>query len=616
MVRSGEPARTGSGTTPWWLIGLLIVIGLFVVFHVAAATASMFAGGQSPSLSESMAAVFDHPSNPVTGLPETAGATGWVYLFVVLYLLLIAAVVWLFRWVFTGNRNTSKKGDQQARSHRATYQDVRSTMGRDAAVAKAREPLKSIMISPKATKEEKKRQEATIDQIPDELLVTELGLANGKMLYGQSEDVSSTYAPARTGKSVRLVAPKVIDAPAACMTTSTRLDILDITAAARQKRGAVKVFDLTEESGWPDLVRWNPVAGAEDIDVARRRGKAWAGAQPMKNVKGGDWFNSRAGNILGRLLFTAAVSNKTMYDVLRWANDLSDTEPLELLNAHQRHPGAAQAQSYLRALSKAGADEGNFAVQSALTELLEPLSSPTVMDQMTCSAREAFDMEAFVQSRDTLYLIADVSSTGGTGPLVSMFASEVLETAQRVAKTSPAGRFWPPFSAVLDEAANLAAFPTMDQLVSQAGGSGIKLDLIFQDPAQAIDRWGESAARGIAKSSKIKYFFGGLGINNETEELSKLIGTFEKQVSSRTRQSRGGSSVNSSTRQEAIMTAEQIHKLETGHAMLQYGNQTPIEVQLTPYWKRSDGRELQAQRLETAARCGRPVDVEAIDWSR
>ncbi|MCP3425172.1 TraM recognition domain-containing protein [Rothia sp. AR01] len=525
----------------------------------------------------------------------------------------LAVVSYLVGVKTSGGRGSS---DKQALPHRATYKDVKDTLSYDAALKSAREPLKNIMIDPSKPKEERKRLEKVVDEIPPQMLVTELGIAQGKKLYGQSEESKLIYAIPRSGKTAYLAAGWVIDAPGAVITTSTKADILDITAAPREQKGGLAwAFDLMGISGWHRKAMWNPVVGSEDIEVALRRGKAWGSAQPMKGVKGGDWFNSRAGNILGRMLFTAAISDKSMEDVKQWGNNLMDPEPVELLRQHQTVPGARDALSYLQGMQSGDNGEGNFAVQSALSELLEPLALPRVMEQLTCRAEDAFDIAAFLSSHDTLILLADPSENNGAGPITSMFASEVLDEAKRQAISRPGGRFWPPFRAVLDEAANLAAFPKMGSLVTDSGGRGIELSVFVQEASQLKDRWGDAQAKEIANAANVKYYFPGMGVTDETRELSDLMDTYDRKTRSTTSQANGGRSVQVGTQKEQVMTPKQINEIAKGTAILRYANLTPLQVKLTGYWQREDGKEIQRMRSETARNCGRPADLEAIDWS-
>lgn len=619
-MASNTARRSSSTGIPPFMALFILLAGALLLFHLAVLANAGVTGGVAPTLSETTSALISSPTNPVAGFPAGAQVGNMAYVFFALLIGLLVGVLFLLGRLFSSNAKRGKgrtRREQTATAHRTSYAQVKDTLSKKAALESAKVPLRSLLIPPKATKEEKKELAAKIDNLPESMLIVPLGktVVEKKELFGQSEDTTVVIAPPRSGKSARLASGRILDAPAAFMATSTRPDLFDITAGSIEEAGDRKtwVFDVFNMSGWDRVARWNPIAGAEDIEVALRRGKAWAGAQPMKGVKGGDWFNTRAGNILGRLFFLAAVAGKDMEDVLEWAHDLESDSITDIIRSYENVPGVRAVGAYMKNLVSRGGDDGNFAVKQALSELLEPLSIPRVMEQMNAPAGEAFDFEAFVNSRDGLYLLADPASHKGVGPLVSMFAAEVIETARRESVKKPGGRFWPPFTAVLDEAPNLAAFPEMGSLVTTTGGNGISVMIFAQDPEQIVDRWGQAQAKEIMNSANAKYYFPGLGINQYTEELAKLVGEYDLERSSRTRSERGASSTSYSMDEKQVMTAKDINELPAGTALLRYRNLAPIHVSMNAYWEREDGAHIQALRYETAVSCGRDPKLNELN---
>lgn len=619
MASSGARRSSSKGIPPFMAI-FIIVAGVLVLFHLAVLANAGVTGGVAPSLSDTTQAVISSWKNPVAGYAPSAQVGKLAYVFFALLIGLLVGVLVLLGRLFSSDAKRGKgrtRREQTATAHRTSYAQVKDTLSKKAALESAKVPLRSLLIPPKATKEEKKELAAKIDNLPESMLIVPLGktVVEKKELFGQSEDTTVVIAPPRSGKSARLASGRILDAPAAFMATSTRPDLFDITAGSIEEAGDRKVwvFDVFGMSGWGRVARWNPIAGAEDIEVALRRGKAWAGAQPMKGVKGGDWFNTRAGNILGRLFFIAAISGRDMEKVVEWAHNLETQDIADILEEYAHVPGVPAVTSYMSNLISRGGDDGNFAVKQALSELLEPLAIPRVMEQMNAPAHEAFDFEAFVNSRDGLYLLADPAAHAGVGPLVSMFAAEVIETARRESVKKPGGRFWPPFTAVLDEAPNLAAFPNMGPLVTTTGGNGISVMIFAQDPEQIVDRWGASQAKEIINAANVKYYFAGLGINQYTEELAKLVGEYDLERSSRTRSERGGSSTSYSLDEKQVMTAKDINELPSGTALLRYRNLAPVHVALDAYWEREDGARIQALRYETAQKCGRDPRLNELN---
>lgn len=596
--------RSSSSSTPAFLVIPLALACLVLIFHVSATVTSGFSDGVRPELSNTMEAVISSWKNPVAGYPDSAKMNGWAYFWFSLFLILITALIISPRKLLTPK---TKKGisSQQSINHRASYSDVKDILSRQAALGQARGSLEKTMLRSGMTKDDKKNIRNFIKELPDEYLITFLGTRDKKPLFGQSEDSTLVVAPPRMGKTMFLAVGRVLDAPGAVLATSTRADLLQVVAGPRQKKGKVYAFDVDGISGWPEQVRWNPIVGSENIEVAKRRGDAWAGAQPIgHDAKNEGFFNSKAGHVLSRLLFTAAIGGKTMHDVVEWSNNLTSDKPRQILQDNIDAPGAEMALGYLESLSTSRAGETVDSVQLTLSNLLEPLALPRVMDMLSCSPADAFNITDFLDSKDTVVLMADEEAGNGTSPIVSMFATEIIVEARRLSQTKPGARFWPPFRPVLDEAANLAAFPQMAKYMADSGGRGIEMSMFAQTFSQLRSRWGNEDAETIQSAATIKYYLPGLGTGPEVKDLSDLIGPYDKRNMTRTRQSRGGVSSSESFHERPIMSVKDINEIPTGTAILRYRNRTPVHINLTPWWERSDAREIDAEQMDTAQKRG------------
>lgn len=605
-----QRTRQSNQGVPLPIVLFLLLGAALGVLHLAALLVSSVAGGTVPTFAETLSAVISSWKNPAHGFAPSAHMSWWLYpVFVLLAAALVAMCVMAGR-VFTP-RVRRGVSTAQAVQHRATYDDVRDVLSREAALRQARSGLEQTMLRSRMEKPEQQRIREFIKALPEDYLVTFLGLKNKKQLFGQSEDSTLVIAPPRAGKTMFLAVGRVIDAPGAVLATSTRADLLQITAGPRSKKGKVWAFDVDGISGWPHQVKWNPVVGCENIEVAKRRGDAWAGAQPMgHDAKNEGFFNSKAGHVLSRLLFAAAIGGKTMADVVEWSNNLASDKPRQILRDHLEAPGAEMALSYLESLSTSRAGETVDSVQLTLSNLLEPLALPRVMDMLSCPAEEAFDIPAFLDSTDTVVLMADEEAGNGTSPIVSMFATEVIVEARKLSQTKPGARYWPPFRMVLDEAANLAAFPQMAKYMADSGGRGIEVSMFAQTFSQLRSRWGTEDAETIQSAATIKYYLPGLGTGPEVKALSELIGPYEKRNTTRTRQSRGGISSSESFQERPIMSPKEINEIPTGTAILRYRNRTPVHIDLLPWWERQDAQAIDNALMDTAR--ARGIDPTSI----
>lgn len=513
-----------------------------------------------------------------TGMPWTDPAAVWTkikagqfvwpsastWIAVVLGILLFLGTAYLS--VLSGSKRTRDDGLPR-------YKDLEKRMGRKGALAKARQSL-----------------ELPANATEDEMIVA-LCKLDGQTLYVQHEDSMWVFAPQRSGKTLFLAVGTILDAPGAVVVTSTKNDVLMLTAVARQRKGDVTVFDLQDISGWPETVRWNVIDGCEDPDEALARAKAWAGAQPMGDVKNGDFFNSKAAAILGRYLHAAALGGKTIEDVVRWTNDFADEEPINILMDNHA-PAAFSAR--LRALTTSRAGETVDSVQETLAGLMEPLSSPKAMRILSPAPGEGFEMRKFLAKPNTIYLLTD-GERSPVAPLVAMFTDFMFRKAQRISQGMPGGRLWPVLTMVLDEAPNVAALPDMAGALSDSGGRGIRVIGLSQSFAQNRARWGAEAATAIRGTSSIRLFLPGLEELDELDKIARAAGTVKKERVS-TSQGRSGSSRTTSEEERQVVRGHDIQQLPVGEAFMHYSNLPPARVKLTPWWERPDADQIKKDK--------------------
>ncbi len=99
---------------------------------------------------------------------------------------------------------------------------------------------------------------------------------------------------------------------------------------------------------------------------------------------------------------------------------------------------------------------------------------------------------------------------------------------------------------VLDEAANIAPLPDLDQLASTAAGQGLQLVTVLQDLAQAHQRWG-GRADTIVNNHRAKLFGPGISCARTLEYLARILGDTELRQRSETSAERGHRSVTRSS---------------------------------------------------------------------
>jgi len=102
----------------------------------------------------------------------------------------------------------------------------------------------------------------------------------------------------------------------------------------------------------------------------------------------------------------------------------------------------------------------------------------------------------------------------------------VIDTARTLAAAQPGGRLDPPLL-LLDEAANIAPIPSLPNLMSDGGGTGITTVTVLQSLAQARARWGDAGADAMWDASTTKVILGGLAHADDLQRISRLAGDID-----------------------------------------------------------------------------------------
>src|SRR3954465_8313158 len=151
-----------------------------------------------------------------------------------------------------------------------------------------------------------------------------------RRLYASLEEVVLIVAPPRSGKTAWM-GNVVIDAPGACVATSTRTDLYEHTARLRAGKGPVWVFNPEALGGVASTLRWSPLAGwGEPQEAMLRAGYLLAGA-PGSGTEDRHFWEGNAYKLLRCYLFAAAVARLRMADVARWVSNPRDRSALDIL---------------------------------------------------------------------------------------------------------------------------------------------------------------------------------------------------------------------------------------------------------------------------------------------
>jgi type IV secretory pathway TraG/TraD family ATPase VirD4 len=429
---------------------------------------------------------------------------------------------------------------------------------------------------------------------------------SGRRLYRSYEDNAILAGPTRMGKTACL-AGQVIDADGPVVVTSTRTDLLWVTAAARGRRGPVLVWEPEGKAGWPDPMRWSPVTGCADPGRAQLRAAAMvAGARVGQDVTDGGTWQEIATEILSYYLHAAALGGRSMRDILSWAANPADETPQAIL----RDSRVGTSFWYGRLAAHAAADPRLVSnMWFGVSLALKCVTHPQVLRACCPPPSQSFDPAAFIRSGGGLYLLGSRARQAPVAPLVTALVEELVETARELGNASEHDRLAPPLHLFLDEVTNIAPLPSLPSLLSDGAGAGIPVTAAVQSPAQLQERWGDRGAQAMWDNATCKLLFGGSAYPDVLEDISRLCGEYDQPYEVRTS---GGAfnpahtSASWQPRRQRVVPIEDLYTLPPLTALLLARATRPTRLAVQPWWTRPDADLLRADQARLKATRHRP----------
>ncbi|MER6811115.1 TraM recognition domain-containing protein [Spirillospora sp. NPDC000708] len=391
-----------------------------------------------------------------------------------------------------------------------------------------------------------------------------------RKLYASADESVVVVAAPRQGKDVHFVTPFTIDAPGPCIVTSTRRETFVNTAMVRAQYGRVYVFDPYDWTGWPHRVRWNYLEGCEDANVVGIRSGALVWACGFRMEKEGGRVVGGVTTIVRCLLHAGAVGGLTIREVVRWAYEANADEAVDILREAESEGRGAPG--YAAALEFNRRDERLW---SGVMQVMSCFSIPRVLDDLSPPPGERFDFNEFLKGRNTMYFITKQHNEHGSiAPVVADMVEEFFALARRAARIQSTGRLDPPLTFELNQVTDICPLPELPTYVGDSGGYGIGVHTYLTSMADARAEWGPRAAE-LWDNSTFRVIAGGGGSAADLAELSELVG------------GHGG---------RPALHPEEIRTLSFGRAALVAGTARPVEMWLTPWWKRTDRDDILAGR--------------------
>ena len=398
----------------------------------------------------------------------------------------------------------------------------------------------------------------------------------GGWVVADPESAVMVLGPPRSGKTSAVMIPAILGAPGSVISTSTKPDVMRVTAAVRSEVGQVWLFDPSATGQeLPDGVRrlcWSPVAAAMSWDEALVMAKAMtASTRAGAGTTNENHWSERAAALLAPLLYAAHQTDRPIGEVLRWILRKNLTPALEVL---------ADSESDFAADVLTGIQETDDRERSSIFSAAAGVLAAYNADAVRASAAHPnFDPDRFASSTDTIYITAPEHKQALCAPLIVGLLEQIRHAVYHQAATQAMDgpvALW-----ALDEVANIAPIHDLPALVSQAGGQHLQIMIGLQDLSQARTRWGQDAADGFMSLFQTQAVLSGIADSRTLESISLALGEYDRNIVSSsvgltdpqewlTAQTHNDT-VNYQTVRQRTLTPGDIAKLPDGQALLLKG---------------------------------------------
>ena len=400
-----------------------------------------------------------------------------------------------------------------------------------------------------------------------------LGFLGGQLLQSPAEDNVLLLGVQRSGKTSTVVVPTLLTWSGSAIATSTKEELVRLTARHRAERGPVWVFaPLDRDTTWIDsfglkAATWNPIGSITDCGSASELADHFTAAG--KRGAASHWYLS-ASSLITALAIFAKESGRDMGAVLMALNRTALADYAEL----SKLVGDAQAADLLMAHALTPDREAG-SVASTARSCLGLWVDERVRAATTTSDRE-LDLDRLLTEGGTVYLVAPAEEAERCRPLFSALIATLLRKATLRARTQ-GGVLAPRLLLALDEAANFARIPRLAGYASSGPGQGIQLLLCFHDLAQIESGYGREETRTVWNNCRARLLLPGQGDLATLEQFSRAIGDETRTYRLSHRDARSASSSEQRIG-KPLCSPDDLRRL--GDAVLVYASAPPARLQL------------------------------------
>jgi type IV secretion system protein VirD4 len=411
-----------------------------------------------------------------------------------------------------------------------------------------------------------------------------LGWHANRLIQSSAEDNVILFGVQRSGKTSTVVVPTLLGWRGAAVATSTKEELVALTAHVRALIGPVAVFaPLDRDHGWIhelglEAATWNPIDAADSCGAAAELADHFTA--PGKRGDSSHWYLA-ASSLLTGLAVCERERGGDMRTLLTRLNRTAVPEYIGLAKVVEDR----NASDLLVAFALTPDREAGSIASTARSSL--SLWNDERVAEATRTSPSALDLDQLLAESGTLFLVAPAEEADRCRPLFSALLQTLLRRATSKARAQ-SGVLRPRLLMALDEAANFARVPRLAGYVSSGPGQGIQLLLCFHDLAQLEAVYGTEAARTIWNNCRARLLLPGQGDLKTLEQFSRSIGD-ETRVYHAEHSDRWRSSSSEQRVGRPLVTVDELRRQR--NAVLLYANAPPAQLEVrrwdqVPAWRR------------------------------
>jgi type IV secretion system protein VirD4 len=431
-----------------------------------------------------------------------------------------------------------------------------------------------------------------------------LGRVNGRLVAAEPLQSVIALGPTQSQKTSGLTIPSVLEWDGPVLAACVKPDLIRSTIGRRWQKGEVFLYDPAGATGM-EANTWSPLPRCETWEGAYRMALALVNASHLTSRadREVEAIPGATTNLLASMLLAAAISGRSMSDVLRWGQRQDRAEITAAINV-ANEPAAADAFESIWSL----AEQRRSQVYAQVLGVIAAYTDPTVKE---ASVGTRFTAEHLLDSlANTAYVSLPAHEQRRLGPLTVALVQDVIELAFERSRNRGAP-IDPALLVVLDDAASSAALPQLDVYAASAGGYGVQLVSTFRHLSQMRARY-DDRAEAVFANHRAKVILSGVTDGETLSLLSHLLGdeTIRQLAApaalARATRDRGegeaSPAARSAARARGASPAEALGWISPGHGVLLYGHVPPAPITLRPWFR---DRQLQAMVNPAEAGTGR-----------